>query len=110
AGRVREFLHDEGEKLRRAGEAHYYKVRERFNSTPSSLDFLFLNRPIFARHCRICDRQTSFTPIRRTQEGTLITSILGARTMSVSYRKSLGTRHVVSYSRPGTVMNLDKTN
>jgi DNA adenine methylase len=47
AGRVREFLHEEGEKLRRAGEAHYYKVRERFNSTPSSLDFLFLNRSCF---------------------------------------------------------------
>src|SRR6266550_746416 len=47
AGSVREFLHDEGEKLRRAGEAHYYKVRERFNSEPNSLDFLFLNRSCF---------------------------------------------------------------
>lgn len=47
AGSVREFLHDEGEKLRRDDEAHYYKVRERFNSEPSSLDFLFLNRSCF---------------------------------------------------------------
>jgi DNA adenine methylase len=47
AGRVREFLHDEGEKLRRGDEAHYYKIRERFNSEPSSLDFLFLNRSCF---------------------------------------------------------------
>ena len=47
AGRVREFLYDEGEKLRRVGEPHYYKVRERFNSAPSSLDFLFLNRSCF---------------------------------------------------------------
>lgn len=47
AGLVREFLHEEGEKLRRGGEAHYYQVRERFNSAPSSLDFLFLNRSCF---------------------------------------------------------------
>ena len=47
AGSVREFLHDEGEKLRHGGEAHYYKVRERFNSDPNSLDFLFLNRSCF---------------------------------------------------------------
>jgi DNA adenine methylase len=47
AGSVREFLHDEGQKLGRTGEAHYYKVRERFNSEPNSLDFLFLNRSCF---------------------------------------------------------------
>jgi DNA adenine methylase len=47
AGIVREFLHDEGEKLQRGDEAYYYKVRERFNSTPNSLDFLFLNRSCF---------------------------------------------------------------
>lgn len=47
SGSVREFLHEEGEKLRRGGEAHYYKVRERFNAAPNSLDFLFLNRSCF---------------------------------------------------------------
>lgn len=47
AGLVREFLRDEGEELRRDGEAHFYKVRERFNSTANSLDFLFLNRSCF---------------------------------------------------------------
>jgi DNA adenine methylase len=46
-GSVRDFLYNEGEKLRRAGEAHYYEVRERFNATPNSLDFLFLNRSCF---------------------------------------------------------------
>jgi DNA adenine methylase len=41
------FLVEEGEKLRLAGEQHYYAVRERFNSCPASLDFLFLNRSCF---------------------------------------------------------------
>jgi len=46
-GAVQSFLADEGEKLRADGEACYYRVRERFNSHPSSLDFLFLNRSCF---------------------------------------------------------------
>ena len=41
------FLVEEGGKLRSGGEAYYYTVRERFNSAPSSLDFLFLNRSCF---------------------------------------------------------------
>jgi DNA adenine methylase len=44
---VREFLRDEGAALSAKGEDHFYEVRERFNSTPSSLDFLFLNRSSF---------------------------------------------------------------
>lgn len=46
AGAV-EFLRDEGETLKAEGEAHYYRVRERFNANPNSLDFLFLNRSCF---------------------------------------------------------------
>ena len=41
------FLTDEGAKLRAGGEDYYYAVRERFNNSPSSLDFLFLNRSCF---------------------------------------------------------------
>lgn len=41
------FLTEEGEKLRAVGEPYYYAVRERFNSAPCSLDFLFLNRSCF---------------------------------------------------------------
>lgn len=44
---VREYLRDQGEKLRTVGEAYFYEVRERFNQSPSSLDFLFLNRSCF---------------------------------------------------------------
>jgi len=47
ASTAREFLEEEGEKLRLSGEEYYYIVRERFNDTPSSLDFLFLNRSCF---------------------------------------------------------------
>lgn len=41
------FLTDEGGKLRAGGEDYYYAVRERFNNSPSALDFLFLNRSCF---------------------------------------------------------------
>lgn len=45
--RLREYLGDEGVKLAREGEAHYYHIRERFNREGHSLDFLFLNRACF---------------------------------------------------------------
>jgi DNA adenine methylase len=41
------FLVEEGEKLKTQGEPFYYAVRERFNASPTSLDFLFLNRSCF---------------------------------------------------------------
>jgi DNA adenine methylase len=44
---AKSFLTDEGEKLRRGGEDYYYAVRQRFNDSPNSLDFLFLNRSCF---------------------------------------------------------------
>jgi DNA adenine methylase len=46
-GDVRLFLTEEGEALRQRGEDYYYDVRQRFNSEPNSLDFLFLNRCCF---------------------------------------------------------------
>jgi DNA adenine methylase len=47
AGLAKEFLVENGESLRRTGEAYYYEVRQRFNEAPTSLDFLFLNRSCF---------------------------------------------------------------
>lgn len=44
---VRAFLSEQGAKLLSIGEAYYYEVRERFNNSPNSLDFLFLNRSCF---------------------------------------------------------------
>ena len=44
---AKSFLVEEGEKLRTVGEPYYYAVRDRFNTRPTSLDFLFLNRSCF---------------------------------------------------------------
>lgn len=46
---VREHLTAEGQTLREVGEAHYYAIRERFNSAarPDPHDYLFLNRACF---------------------------------------------------------------
>ena len=44
---VKEFLTREGAILLSKGEDHYYFIRDRFNSTHSSLDFLFINRAGF---------------------------------------------------------------
>jgi DNA adenine methylase len=44
---ARDHLSEHGEKLKTIGEAYFYEVRSRFNATPNSLDFLFLNRSCF---------------------------------------------------------------
>ncbi|MCY7346255.1 MAG: Dam family site-specific DNA-(adenine-N6)-methyltransferase [Pyrinomonadaceae bacterium] len=44
---AREFLEKEGSSLKAQGESYYYFIRERFNETRDSLDFLFLNRACF---------------------------------------------------------------
>lgn len=44
---AREALSAEGARLSKEGERVYYEIRERFNATPSSIDFLFLNRSCF---------------------------------------------------------------
>ncbi len=44
---VRESLATHGSKLRQKGEDYYYAVRDQFNSSPTSFDFLFLNRSCF---------------------------------------------------------------
>lgn len=45
--KTRRFLEHEGSLLAKQGGDHYYRVRERFNSTGDPLDFLFLNRSCF---------------------------------------------------------------
>ena len=44
---VKHYLRKEGTLLATRGSAHYYDLRDRFNSSPNSLDFLFLNRSCF---------------------------------------------------------------
>lgn len=46
-GTVRAFLFEHGDELRRRGEDYYYAMRDRFNQSPDSLTFLFLNRSCF---------------------------------------------------------------
>lgn len=47
AHNLRNFLEKEGKILSEKGEAHYYYIRERFNSEHSPFDFIFLNRSCF---------------------------------------------------------------
>ncbi len=47
AGSVREYLMEQGARLKQSGESVYYEIREQFNETPSSLSFVFLNRACF---------------------------------------------------------------
>jgi DNA adenine methylase len=47
AANVKEFLTEQGAMLREKGEDYFYEVRERFNASGHSLDFLFLNRSCF---------------------------------------------------------------
>ena len=44
---LKEYLQHEGTKLNEIGEEHYYKIRDRFNNNPNSLDFIFLSRACF---------------------------------------------------------------
>lgn len=44
---VKEYLAEQGARLRRQGEDVYYEIRDNFNREPTSLAFLFLNRACF---------------------------------------------------------------
>lgn len=44
---AKEFLEQEGARLKERGDIHYYEIRERFNQTGHPLDMLFLNRACF---------------------------------------------------------------
>ena len=47
ADSVKQYLVNEGNKLKQTGEEHYYLIRQRFNQYHEPLDFLFLNRAGF---------------------------------------------------------------
>ena len=48
SGLVREYLSEQGARLKRQGEDVYYEIRDQFNQEPSSLAFVFLNRACFS--------------------------------------------------------------
>lgn len=45
--RAKQYLEDEGAKLLKRGETHFYEIRARFNAEKHPLDLLFLNRSCF---------------------------------------------------------------
>jgi DNA adenine methylase len=47
SGSIREYLEEQGARLKHHGETVYYEIRDQFNDTPNSLAFLFLNRACF---------------------------------------------------------------
>lgn len=47
SGAVRDYLLEQGARLKRQGEDVYYEIRDQFNRKPNSLAFLFLNRACF---------------------------------------------------------------
>jgi DNA adenine methylase len=65
---IREYLEDEGAQLASDGEAHYYRIRERFNHEGRSLDFLFLNRACFNGVMRFNKKGGFNVPFCRKQE------------------------------------------
>ena len=44
---IREYLTEQGARLKKHGERIYYEIREQFNEAPNSPAFLFLNRACF---------------------------------------------------------------
>lgn len=59
---VRKFLLTEHEKLLEKKDEYYKEVRNRFNSSPNSLDFLFLNRSCFNGMIRFNSKGQFNTP------------------------------------------------
>jgi DNA adenine methylase len=47
SGLIREYLLEQGARLKRQGEDVYYEIRDQFNLVPNSLAFIFLNRACF---------------------------------------------------------------
>ncbi len=62
AGIVRDFLISENEKLLKGNDDYYKEVRTRFNISPNSLDFLFLNRACFNGIIRFNSKAQFNTP------------------------------------------------
>jgi DNA adenine methylase len=89
---VRAHLTREGAELLRAGEEHYYAIRERFNRTSDPLDFLFLNRSCFNGVMRFNRKGEFNTPFCRKPDRfrpALVTKIVNqiAQIARVMYKK-----------------------
>ena len=65
---VRTFLEREGAHLQKEGQAHYYRIRERFNDGGNPHDFLFLNRACFNGLMRFNGKGRFNTPFCKKPE------------------------------------------
>ncbi len=75
---VRDYLKNEGEKLKNTGGDYYYEVRERFNKKGNPLDFLFLSRSCFNGMMRFNKKKEFNVPFCKKPQRfapTLITKI-----------------------------------
>lgn len=115
---VREFLSEQGAKLLAIGEAYFYEVRERFNNTPNSLDFLFLNRSCFNGVMRFnrsgrfnvpfCRKPERFAPayitkiVNQVQTISMVVSVSDWEFRVADFRESIATAEVgdVVYADP----------
>lgn len=104
---VREFLCEQGAKLLSMGEVYFYEVRERFNNSPNSLDFLFLNRSCFNGVMRFnrsgrfnvpfCRKPERFAPayitkiVNQVQAISNVVSVSNWEFMVADFRESIAT-------------------
>lgn len=114
---VKAFLGGEGEKLKAQGEPYYYSVRERFNTTPSSLDFLFLNRSCFNGVMRFnrsgkfnvpyCHKPERFAPAyvtKITNQVRHIAQVIGSADWTFAVRDF---RDTLAATQPGDFVYVD---
>ena len=89
---VRAYLTTERANLSKIGQAHYYEVRQRFNSYRAPLDFLFLNRAGFNGMIRFNKKGEFNIPFCRKNERfaqAYITKIVNqVDTLSQRFRRS----------------------
>lgn len=116
-GGVKEFLTEQGERLRTKGENHYYEVRERFNKASNSYDFLFLNRACFNGVMRFnqkgyfnvpfCRKTDRFSPAYITKIVNQVKTIATVIHSSDWVFEALDFRKILNQAKPGDVVYAD---
>lgn len=113
---VSEHLEREGRKLAKNGD-YYYQVRERFNQTADSLDFLFLNRSCFNGLMRFnkkgefnvpfCQKTDRFRPAYITKIVNQVTALQKIMRGKAWEFRSVDWRECLVEAAPGDFVYLD---